>query len=366
MKSTGQDPTRWMKLGILIVLGVLVPMLAILQDYAFVQPHKKVPWSWPRAIANELPFWYLWLLLLPPLAHMVRRFPLDARRWWWRLPVYLLATAVFTTVHLALYLALMNPFQTPPQPFREKFLANWGQSMTTYEVFMFAVLVAGIHAHAYAKRYQEEALRASELKSQLVRSQLEALKMQLQPHFLFNTLHAISALMYQDVEAADRMIARLSGLLRASLQSAPRQEVPLREELEFLQGYLEIEQVRLGERLTVNMAIEDECLDATVPNLILQPLVENAIRHGIAPRVQPGHLAVDARRSGDDLEIMIQDDGLGLSRSAFKEGVGLSNVRSRMERLYGPAHRFELRDGESGGLTVTLTLPFKLHEGMRP
>lgn len=362
MTGTPQGHSRWAKLGAALAATTAVSVLFVLQEYALLQPHFRDEWSWKRALITEASFWGVWLPALPLLARMVRRFPLDATRWARSLPVYVVAAPLAATLHLAIHLAIANPFLLPPRPYQERFLLNWGGGATTSEVLTFTLLVAAFHAHAYAKRYQEEALRAAELESQLVRSQLEALEMQLQPHFLFNTLHAISALMYQDVEAADRMIARLSGLLRASLQSTPRQRVPLREELEFLRGYLDIEQARLGDRLTVTTTIEPETLDAAVPNLILQPLVENAVRHGIAPYRRPGHICIDARRAGDGLEIEIRDDGPGLAGKPPGAGIGLGNVRARLARLYGPAHRFELRDGAPRGLTVTLALPFQIHE----
>jgi two-component system, LytTR family, sensor kinase len=365
---TGADKglSRRLKVGgaLLLVLGGLVPSLIVLQESSFIPEEERIKWSWSwqRALSAESIFWSLWLLFLPLITRLVRRFPLDARRWARHLPFYVVAAAIITTLHLVMHVALANSFLLPPRDRVDRFFINWGGSMTTYEVFTFAALVTGIHAYGYARRYKEEVLRVAELEAQLVRSQLESLKTQLQPHFLFNTLHAISALMYQDVEAADRMIARLSGLLRASLQSAPRQRVPLREELEFLQGYLEIEQARLGDRLTVRTTIAPATLDASVPNLILQPLVENAVRHGIAPRLRPGQISIDARRNGDELEIEIQDNGPGLAQGSFTEGIGLGNVRARMERLYGPYHRFELKNGASGGLTVRLVLPFQIHE----
>jgi two-component system LytT family sensor kinase len=362
--DNGPRLPRWLRASLWIGGGLLVAMPFVLQDYAYARNAKVLPWSWTREIVVEAFFWYLWMAALPLLAHLVRRFPVDARRWATSLPVHAVAACVLSVIHLAIYEAIAvwaEALAGGADTFGPRFVAVLGKIITSFEVFTYGTLVACLHAIAYARRYREEALRAAELEAELVRSQLEALKMQLQPHFLFNTLHAISALMYQDVDAADRMIARLSGLLRAALQSAPRQQVSLRQELEFLEGYLEIEKARLGDRLVVAMDIAAETLDASVPNLVLQPLVENAIRHGVAPRRKAGHLEVSARRADGDLEIVIRDDGPGLPAGALKEGVGLGNVRARMLRLYGPAHRFELRNGGAGGLTVELALPFQVH-----
>jgi LytS/YehU family sensor histidine kinase len=184
--------------------------------------------------------------------------------------------------------------------------------------------------------------------------------MQLNPHFLFNTLHSISSLMHQDTEGADRMMVRLSDLLRAALESSDTQEVALHDELEILQRYLDIEQIRFGSRLTVKLDIAPDTLDARVPNLILQPLVENAIRHGIEPHAQPGRIGLRAQRVNDRLTLEVCDNGGGLRKDELaEEGVGLSNTRARLQTLYGEAHDFEFCDAPGGGLLVRMTLPFR-------
>jgi LytS/YehU family sensor histidine kinase len=183
--------------------------------------------------------------------------------------------------------------------------------------------------------------------------------MQLNPHFLFNTLHAISALMHKDVEAADRMLTRLSDLLRLALDSSDTQEVPLRDELAFLERYLEIEQTRFGERLKVKMDIGPETGAALVPSLILQPLVENAIRHGIEPQALAGVVRLSACCEGDRLRLRVSDNGVGLRGQPVTEGVGLSNTRARLQQLYGTAHQFELSNGSDGGLAVDIVMPLR-------
>ena len=182
--------------------------------------------------------------------------------------------------------------------------------------------------------------------------------MQLHPHFLFNTLNAISALVHEDADLADRMIARLGDLLRSTLEMAHLHEVSLRQEIEFIRPYLEIEQARMGERLLINLKIDPGVLDAQVPSLLLQPLVENAIRHGIAPRAEPGCIQVIARREASWLRVEVSDDGPGLAM-ASKEGVGLANTRARLRQLYSDAHRFEMHNGTGRGLTVRVTIPYR-------
>ena len=193
-------------------------------------------------------------------------------------------------------------------------------------------------------------------------AQLEALKMQLHPHFLFNTLHSISALVHRDPEAADKMIARLGDFLRLTLENSGAAEVSLQKELEFLTCYLEIERVRFQDRLTTSLEVEPGALDTPVPNLILQPIVENALRHGVAQSKAPGRIEISAKRENGSLRIGVRDNGPGLvgvtaSREGFREGVGLSNARARLEQLYGPSHRLELANAPEGGLLVTLVIP---------
>ncbi len=191
--------------------------------------------------------------------------------------------------------------------------------------------------------------------------------MQLQPHFLFNTLNAISALIPADAKPARRMVARLGDLLRSTLEHEATQEVTLREELAFLEPYLEIEQARLEDRLTVVMHIAPDTLDARVPHLLLQPLVENAIRHGIASRIEPGKVEISASRGPDNrfLQLEIRDDGRGLNRDngvSPRRGVGLTNIRSRLEQLYGTEHRFKLENRADGGVLVQIGIPYRRAE----
>jgi sensor histidine kinase YesM len=228
----------------------------------------------------------------------------------------------------------------------------------------YGLIVAIVHAWDYYQRYEENARRNSQLEAQLVQAQLQALKMQLHPHFLFNTLNSISALLREDVEAADAMVARLGDFLRLTLDSAGAQEVTLREELSFLECYLEIEQVRFQDRLSTRMEVDPQILDARVPNLILQPIIENAIRHGVACTAKPGRIEIRATRRNDSLLVQVKDNGPGISTSGGPrkeggEGVGLSNTRARLERLYGGAHRLELANVSEGGLLVTLEIPFE-------
>jgi sensor histidine kinase YesM len=223
--------------------------------------------------------------------------------------------------------------------------------------------VVGIKsAFSYYQKYRERELVTSKLEARLATSRLQVLKMQLHPHFLFNTLNAISELIHKDPESAERMIGDLSDLLRLSFEKLEVQEISLRQELEFLRKYLEIEQMRFHDRLMVEMQISPETLDASVPNMILQPLVENAIKHGIAPRSAGGKIRIGALRNNGTLELSVSDNGIGVPSGDLEnlsEGVGLSNTRRRLRHLYGEGHKFDLANAEKSGLRVNLTIPFR-------
>ena len=229
-------------------------------------------------------------------------------------------------------------------------------------------VVAFINARDYHRESQERELTAAQLQTQLAEAQLEALQRQLHPHFLFNTLNTIATLMHRDVHAADEMLVQLSDLLRLTLDRIGTQQVPLNDEVDFLRKYLEIEQRRFGDRLQFIIDVDPHVLDAPVPNLILQPLVENALRHGIGPKVAGGNVDVTARQEGSNLVMTVRDNGVGLSPdklNAFHSGVGLSNTRSRLENLYGDRHRFEFQTPTNGGLLVTIVIPTG-HDPSRP
>lgn len=236
-------------------------------------------------------------------------------------------------------------------------------NMIMYWLVVFAHL-----GWTYHKRFHERELQNAELKRELTEARLSALRMQLNPHFLFNTLHAVSALIHDNPEGADRVVARLSELLRLSLDQSRPQEVPLTEELNFLERYLEIEQTRFAERLKIDKQVDSEAEQALVPFLILQPLVENAIRHGIEPRAEAGHLGISAQRKNGTLELRVTDNGVGLGSTACPaatEGIGLSNTRSRLQHLYGKQFRFELTDGQEGGLEARIEIPFRTRAAAR-
>jgi len=238
---------------------------------------------------------------------------------------------------------------------------------------LFLLACAGGVA-TYATAWQErlgaryaDATRASEqLQAQLDQAQLQTLKLQLHPHFLFNTLNAITALIHRAPERAERMVAGLSELLRMSLGSAAEQEVPLSREVEVLEHYVDIQRERFQGRLAVRVDVAPDVRDALVPNLILQPLVENAIKHGIGPRASGGAVEVVARRAQDGLSLVVRDDGVGEPvPAARREGVGLANSRARLTSLYGAAHRLAAAPLPAGGFEVSIVIPFHTEPAAR-
>ncbi len=304
---------------------------------------------------------YLWALLTPLVWFLLRRFPLERGVWKRNLAVHVPGSLAVTALQVALWL-FMTPLldlpgmaeMTPWQMYKRFLVGDAHSNLLVY----WSLLGLWNCAHYYRK-FQEQGLAASRLQKSLSQARLDVLQMQLQPHFLFNTLHAISTLMQRDVRAANRLIVRLSDLLRLTLEHAGEQVVPLQKELELLEQYLEIQRTRFQDRLTVRMDIDPETLDARVPCLILQPLVENAVRHGIAPLSRPGRIEIRAHRQNGTLRLEVCDDGAGLkSGEGAPQGIGLGNTRARLAQLYGSSQALRMRNAPSGGLVVSVELPF--------
>lgn len=319
--------------------------------------------GWGRALAPSLTSWYVWALLAPAILWLAARFRFERPGWIRSLAVHLAAGAAFALGHALLDFLGGRALPWLPEasltlPF---VVGRLHGNLLTY-----VAIVGGWNLYEAFRRAHERDVRASRLEARLAEARLGALEMQLHPHFLFNTLHAISTLMHRDVDAADRTLARLSDLLRLTLEKAGTQEVPLKEELEFLEQYLEIERTRFGDRLTVDVDVDPDTLDVAVPTLILQPLVENAIRHGVAPRAGAGWVGVRTDRRDGGIEITIEDDGPGLRPAGAREatdprragpGLGLSNCQARLAHLYGDRGELELGSSPRGGLRVSVRVP---------
>ncbi len=320
------------------------------------------PIDWVAELLSHLGAWYTWALLSIVIMRLAERFPFERHRWPRALAVHLPASALVAFAHnLIDYL--------PDRGLRAPGAETFGAYLLSYYQFNILTywVILGIgSAFAYYRRFRERELRASQLEARLAQSRLQVLRMQLHPHFLFNALHAVSALMHRDVAAADRMLVRLSELLRLAIDGDGSHEVPLRREIDFIERYLEIMKLRFENRLEVALDVAPETLDAPVPNMLLQPLVENAIRHGIADRVAGGRVEVRARLDDGFLEIVVRDDGPGLAvapETAMERGLGLANTRARLEQLYGARHRFRLATRPEGGVEVAVGVPFRAERG---
>jgi two-component system LytT family sensor kinase len=316
------------------------------------------------ALAFNMFYWGSWAALTPLILRFSERYRMSAGAWRRPLAILIAGGFLFVGVHAVIAgtsrYALQSLYGLTPRFGRTLLYAYLGT--LDWEMSFYFALVGLAHALLYYRDAQERALRAARLETQLTEARLEALQRQLHPHFLFNTLHAISALVYENPRAADRMIERLSELLRLTLRRDRAQEVPLREELEFLDAYLDIERAHHGDRLHVEIVVPPQALDALVPTLVLQPLVENAIRHGVARRPGPGTVRVEASVNGTgELKLRVEDDGRGAAgvSTLGPPGVGLTNTQARLAHLYGDRHRLEFSERAGGGLTVTMTLPMR-------
>ena len=320
--------------------------------------------SWLRAASWQMPTYYMWALLTPLVLWLGRRWRIDRRRWLRGVGVHVLLGLAVAATHLFL-VALFNWWLAPYPVEKWGLLALYGMLAIRYvhlELLIYAAILGVGYSFDYYHKLRERDLQASQLQAQLVQAQLQALKMQLHPHFLFNTLNAISVMVRKGAnQEAVRMLAGLSDLLRMALDNQGAQCVSLRQELEFLERYLALEQIRFQDRLQVKMKIQPETLHAQVPNLILQPIVENAICHGIAARADAGLVELRTWREDGSLMLQVRDDGPGLHGadvSTAGQGLGLTNTRARLEQLYGRSYRFDIKDGENGGAVATLEIPF--------
>jgi hypothetical protein len=355
---------RWANIFLVLAIATLLGLLFAAQLYViYTQSKREI--RWPSIFASALPFWYLWALLVPAIVGLARRVPIDRAHVSRGLLVHAPAAATASALHQALYIltgCVLGPRDRPCH-FFSAFSQNVFSFYFMVGIIVYFAILLGTQAADFARRFRESQLRASRLESELSTAQLRALRAQLQPHFLFNTLHAISALVVKDPEAADRMIADLSDLLRLALEDVESVDVTVRRELELVERYLSIERTRFADRLNVSFAIEPETLDARVPSLILQPLVENAVRHGVSRRQTPGWIEIRAAREDGRLWLRIRDGGAAGDRpekGELREGVGFRSTRSRLEYLYGADHSFGYGFDPDGVFWVAVSIPVRV------
>lgn len=400
MKASGATRQQVLLWG--LILGLWALLVAAFAGQLYFTGN--LPWS--EALLASLRDWYPWLLLGPIVGWLATAFPLERQRLMSSIPVHVVSCILTVFLYGLMVprppigmgrggplgggppyrfrggapelapapgpdsrppgagLRVQPPF--PPNsemavrhlPDQRALLLNRAAMQARFNVPIYWVIVSVVHALTYYRRSQERERRAMELEGRLSEAKLQSLRMQLHPHFLFNTLNAIATLVHKDAHAADEMIGNLSELLRATLDTA-QQEVPLRQELAFLDRYLEIQQVRFGDRLRIERSIDAAALDGSVPTLILQPLVENAIRHGIEPQPGAGLVSIKADVKDHQLQLEVGDNGKGFDGSKPPEGIGLANTRARLQALYGSAARLVIQSGADGGCVVQLQLPFR-------
>jgi two-component system LytT family sensor kinase len=332
----------------------------------------KNPISWADSLRYEMTYAWLWGACTPAVLWLSKRFRIERAHWVRHLLVHIAVMTVLAALTKTLFELNAGPHDVGGHDAvfvnftLEKLFRSIVFSLDT-GALLYCMIILVEHSFVYYKRYQNGLLNAGRLQTELARAQLQALKMQLHPHFLFNTLHTITALVHEDPERAERTIARLSELLRLFLATSTIHEVPLGEELRILDLYLEIERTRFEDRLSVHCDVPDELRDAMVPNLVLQPIVENALRHGVGRKSGPGWISIAAEKYGETLVLRVTDNGEGLPTEALghdtgrhpESGKGLAITRGRLESLYGSDQSLLLRNLQTGGAEVRITMPFR-------
>jgi two-component system, LytTR family, sensor kinase len=363
MRKVWTPPWGWV-FGIATVLSVF----STLQAYrlTLLNTRHGMTIDLGKLFLLNLSLWYIPALLIPAIVWAARRFPLENGRRARAIAVHSAGAILFALVHwmgmVGVRFLLWDhggklPYVAWGTYLQRRLLENLDWSLAVY-----AAIIGVSHAVAYYHESQERKLKAAQLETRLVEARLKTLEAELHPHFLFNTLHAISTLVHRDPEAADRMISRLSDLLRITFDRSGEPKVSLKEEIDFLQKYLDIEQTRFQDRLSVSVKVDPDALDGEVPRMILQPIVENAIKHGIAGRNGGDTVQITAGRDNNGrLWMQVRDNGGGLqvrTLKALRTGVGLSNTRARLDCLYGRHYRLEFSD-KHGGLSVLIEIPFQ-------
>ena len=352
--------------GVFAVFTVIVAASALQHALVNTVLGREIPFvPWLAATALT---WYLWALLTPAIASLLWRFPFTRGRWRSSLLVHVPASVALFGVQLALFGLASRALGLSPDLLRPRLRAlppppprSAIQDVLLGYAFRgagtYALIVLGLILYDFVRKDRERVA----LEGQLALAELKALRMQLQPHFLFNTLHAIGVLIHSDPRAAHLMLTRLAELLRLSLDTASEPEMPLETELTFVEKYLAIQKVRFGDRLTVRYALEPGAMRGLVPTLVMQPLVENALEHGLAPHARLGVIEISAAREGDALRIRVKDNGDGLLESPerTRSGVGLANTRGRLRQLYGDRSRLTLSNAVGGGLEAVLEMPWR-------
>ena len=356
----------WLIWFFVFIFWTLIGAIAAVQEYIAIETYGEEV-SLLKIIITNLPI-YFWAIATPLIFWLGQKFLLsDKSKWAIVFPLHLFLSLLFAAAYLAIVALVTGSMRVDPPEwenvwnyFQYRFGRGFHVSVLTY----WAVLGFGFALDFY-KRLQIREIQSAKtelkLETQLVQAKLDTLKMQLHPHFLFNTLNTVSAIMSDDLKGARRMIARLSEILRINLETSHQQKISLKEELDLLNLYLDIERERFKEKLKIELDVPTDVWECKVPHFILQPLVENAIKHGIANNKTVGIMEISAIKNGDYLQIQIDDNGAGFAEDS-QNGVGLSNTKERLEKLYGEDFELDLKESESGGVSVYLRIPFEVVE----
>ncbi|HTY94120.1 MAG TPA: histidine kinase [Steroidobacteraceae bacterium] len=363
---------------LLLILGFWTLIAIMTSANALIEPRGHGPWQPLVPFAATLVNFanaFMWCAVTPAIIWFASRFAIERTRWPTRVMFVVIGLVLAIIIDLATSFVRQHLFYSPtPISPDMAAMARLRRLWFMNEFIVFVAVLAGGFARNYFWRYQvrrEETVRlqaqAAQLQAQLADARLSALRMQLNPHFLFNTLHAVSALVERDPRGVRRMIARLSELLRTSLDEADEQEVPLQRELTFTERYLDVIQIRFQGHLHVDMHADDDVRDALVPNLILQPLVENAVKHGISKLSSGGHIEVTAAREGERVILSVRDNGpeVPLDTLPAPNSLGLRNTRARLAALYGPDQSLTLKHAHGGGLIAEVSLPYHTGNDLR-
>lgn len=355
---------RWTRLLLIWGIWTFIGLVFTFQGY-FTSYRSERPMLFTESLYIQMTWAYLFAIATPLVLWAAGKLPIERSNWirsaLLHIPISIVLSVALTA--LGRVIIWLNFGYSAGKPLTFVSVTRFVIGNFSEAIGIYLLIALTSYAYDYYRRFREGQVRTLQLEAQLSHAQLQALKMQLHPHFLFNTLHSISALLNKDVESARKMITRLGDFLRLTLENSGSQEVTLQQEMEFLRCYLEIERIRFQNRLVTRIDVSPQSLEAKVPNLILQPIVENAIRHGIAPRSTAGLLEIEAKLLNGTLRIQVRDNGPGLpkhptSDNLIKKGLGLANTETRLERLYGADHFFDLSNGPAGGLIVTLEIPF--------
>jgi two-component sensor histidine kinase len=333
------------------LLGVGFATLLYLAERRFTG--RSFPWL--DLVRTSLPDWWVWGVFALLVVRLTQRVPIARMSWGFHFGFHVAVSLLLAFAHLAVVFSLRWALRGVPL---SAFLDTFAGSLL-WNVVVYWAIVAVAHARAYYRDREAHRLRAAQLETQLAQARLQALTLELRPHFLFNALNAITELIHEDPDAAERMVQRLGELLRRTLETDGAREVALAQELELAEGYLSVERVRFGDRLQVRYDVAPDARGARVPAMILLPLVENAVRHGLSRNAAAGCVGIRARRVAGRLELEVWDDGPGLGEGAgTRRGIGLVNTRERLTQLYGAESTLELVPGSPRGLVARLGLPF--------